>query len=65
MMSVNNSLASYPQANTKELTLRCDNGSQYRSGAFRESMKALGVRVDFTYANTLEQNGTLSRSTRP
>ena len=57
IMSVNNTLASHPQVDTKELTLRCDNGSQYRSGAFRESMRALGIRVEFIYANTPEQNG--------
>ena len=56
IMHVNNTIASHPQANT-ELTLRCDNGSQYRSGAFRESMRALGIRVEFIYANTPEQNG--------
>ena len=55
MMSVNNPLASHPQADTKGLTLRCDNGSRYRSGAFRESMRALRIRVEFIYANTPEQ----------
>jgi putative transposase len=57
IMSVNNVLAAHPQVDTKELTLRCDNGSQYRSRAFRESMKALGIRLEFIYYSTPQQNG--------
>ena len=37
---------------------RCDNGSQYRSKAFRESMRDLGInKLEFIYYNTPEQNG--------
>jgi putative transposase len=57
IMSVNNALAAHPQVETSKLTLRCDNGSQYRSAAFRESMRALGIRLEFIYYNTPEQNG--------
>ena len=57
IMSVNNALASHPEVEEKKLTLRCDNGSQYRSVAFRESMKALGIKIEFIYYNTPEQNG--------
>lgn len=55
IMSVNNALASHPQIDVKKLTLRCDNGSQFRSRAFRESMKALGIKLEFIYYNTPEQ----------
>ena len=57
IMSVNNALAAHPMVDVSKLTLRCDNGSQYRSRAFRESMKALGIRLEFIYYNTPEQNG--------
>lgn len=57
IMSVNNALAAHPGIDTSELTLRCDNGPQYRSMAFRESMRALGMKVEFIFANTPEQNG--------
>ena len=57
IMSVNNALAAHPMVDVSKLTLRCDNGSQYRSKAFRESMKALGIRMEFIFYNTPEQNG--------
>lgn len=57
IMSVNNALAAHPGIDTSELILRCDNGPQYRSKAFRESMRALGMKVEFIFANTPEQNG--------
>lgn len=57
IMSVNNALASHPNVDVSKLTLRCDNGSQYRSKAFRESMRALGIKLEFIYYNTPEQNG--------
>lgn len=58
IMSVNNALAAHPQVDPKELTLRCDNGSQYRSWAFRESMKDLGIKkLEYIHYNTPEQNG--------
>jgi putative transposase len=57
IMSVNNSLAAHPGIKTSNLTLRVDNGSQYRSREFTESMKALGIRLEFIFVNTPEQNG--------
>lgn len=58
IMSVNNALAAHPQVDVSKLTLRCDNGSQYRSDAFRGSMKALGIKkLEYIHYNTPEQNG--------
>jgi transposase InsO family protein len=57
IMSVNNALAAHPEVDVRELTLRCDNGPQYTSKEFKESMKALGIRLEFIYFNTPEQNG--------
>lgn len=57
IMSVNNALAAHPGIKTSNLTLRVDNGSQYRSREFTESMKALGLRLEFIFVNTPEQNG--------
>jgi putative transposase len=57
IMSVNNSLATNPEIDAGALTLRVDNGSQYRSRQFIDSMKALGIRLEFIFANTPEQNG--------
>jgi putative transposase len=57
IMSVNNALASHPQIDTGILTLRVDNGAQYRSREFIESMKALGIKLEFIFVNTPEQNG--------
>jgi putative transposase len=57
IMSVNNSLAAYKGIDVSKLTLRVDNGSQYTSKKFIESMKALGVRVEHIFRNTPEQNG--------
>ena len=39
------------------LRLRTDNGTQYGSREFRKSMQALGIRHEFIWKNTLEQNG--------
>ena len=39
------------------LTLRVDNGTQYTSRDFRSSMAALGIKLEYIYANTPEQNG--------
>ena len=52
IMSINNSLTSCKGINVSKLTLRVDNGSQYTSKKFIESMKALGVRVEHIFANT-------------
>ncbi len=57
IMSVNNSIAANPEIGASALTLRVDNGSQYRSRQFRDSMRALGIRLEFIFANTPEQNG--------
>ncbi len=39
------------------LTLRTDNGSQYTSRMFRESLKRLGIRHELIAYRTPEQNG--------
>jgi putative transposase len=57
IMSINNSLAACRDIDVSKLTLRVDNGAQYTSRKFTESMKALGVRVEHIFANTPEQNG--------
>lgn len=57
IMSINNSLAAHGEIDVSKLTLRVDNGSQYTSKKFIDSMKALGVRVEHIFANTPEQNG--------
>jgi putative transposase len=57
--SVNNALATHTRFDVSKLTLRVDNGSQYTSRRFTESMKALGVRVEHIYASTPEQNGSV------
>lgn len=58
IMSINNSLAAHRKdIDLSKLTLRVDNGSQYTSKKFIDSMKALGLRVEHIFANTPEQNG--------
>jgi putative transposase len=57
IMSVNNALASHPDAVPEKLTLRCDNGPQYASHAFKDSMDALGLRLEYILYHTPEQNG--------
>jgi putative transposase len=59
VMSVDNALASHPRIDISKLTLRVDNGSQYTSRRFTASMKALGLRVEYIFANTPEQNGNI------
>ncbi len=39
------------------LLVRSDNGVRYTSREFKESMKALGVRCEYIWHNTPEQNG--------
>ena len=39
-----------------EIRLRTDNGSQYSSREFRASMQTLGIRHEFIWKNTPEQN---------
>ncbi|MDG6951072.1 MAG: transposase family protein [Nitrososphaerota archaeon] len=57
IMSVNNALASHDEAVPGGLTLRCDNGPQYTSRAFKDSMDALGLRAEHILYHTPEQNG--------
>jgi transposase InsO family protein len=59
IMSVNNALASHRGEGIEPggLTLRCDNGPQYTSHAFKESMDALGLRLEHIMYHTPEQNG--------
>jgi putative transposase len=57
IMSVNNALASHRDVVPTELTLRCDNGPQYTSHAFKDSMDALGLRLEYILYHTPEQNG--------
>lgn len=60
IMSVNNALASHHNndaVDQKRLTLRCDNGPQYTSHAFKASMDALGLRLEYILHHTPEQNG--------
>lgn len=57
IMSVNNALASHKNVAPEELTLRCDNGPQYTSHAFKDSMDALGLRLEYILYHTPEQNG--------
>ena len=54
IMSANNSLTTNPEIEAGGLTLRVDNGSQYRSMQIINSMKALGIRLEFFFANTSE-----------
>ena len=39
------------------LTVRVDNGPQYTSRGFRQAARMLGVRIDYIYVNTPQQNG--------
>jgi putative transposase len=59
IMSVNNALASHTDdiIVPGELTLRCDNGPQYTSHAFKDSMDTLGLRLEYILYHTPEQNG--------
>lgn len=56
--SVESALASHKNAlETGPLRLRADNGPQYTSNAFRESMKVLGLGLEHIMYRTPEQNG--------
>lgn len=56
IQAVLNALAK-SSADPKGLTLRVDNGSQYRSQRFVNSIKLLGMRLEFIAVHTPEQNG--------
>ncbi len=57
IISVENALTSHREVNPLQLRLRADNGPQYTSNAFRESMKALGLGLEHIMYRTPEQNG--------
>ncbi len=56
IQSVVNAVSSH-DIDTGKLNLRVDNGSQYASADFRSSMKVLGIRLEYIFRNTPEQNG--------
>ena len=56
IQAVRRALEKHPEAAGK-VTLRCDNGPQYISEAFQDSMKALRINLDFIAYSTPEQNG--------
>lgn len=45
------------EPDVSRLTLRVDNSSQYTSREFRGSAKALGIKLEYIYVSTPEQNG--------
>ena len=51
-------LEKHPEASGK-VTLYSDNGSQYISETFKQSMKALGIKQRYIAYNTPEQNGSI------
>ena len=59
IMAVNNAVAATAKAEpiTPGLTLRVDNGSQYTSREFRQSVASLGICLEYIHVNTPEQNG--------
>jgi putative transposase len=59
IMSVNNALTTHQGIDLSRLTLRVDNGSQYTSKKFTGSMKVLGLKLEYIFANTPEQNGNM------
>ena len=54
-----NALVSHKDHLDPTLRLRADNGPQYTSRAFRESMQILGLRLEHIMYRTPEQNGTI------
>jgi putative transposase len=59
ILSVENALASHRGVDPHQLRLRADNGPQYTSNAFRDSMKVLGPRLEHIMYRTPEQNGAI------
>ena len=49
----------FPDGNHHDLILRTDNGPQYISREFRESMKLLGIRSEYIQKHTPEDNGDI------
>jgi putative transposase len=58
ILSVENALVSHKQLDPAP-RLRADNGPQYTSRAFRESMQVLGLRLEHIMYRTPEQNGAI------
>jgi putative transposase len=59
ILSVEDALVSHRQLGLAHLRLRADNGPQYTSRAFRESMQVLGLELEHIMYRTPEQNGTI------
>jgi len=57
VQSVTGALASVSPEKRRDIIIRCDNGTQYTSRAFRENMKALRVRIEYIWHHTPQQNG--------
>ncbi len=49
--------ARFPDMKKKDLVLRTDNGPQYISGEFRETVKFPGIRLEYIQKHTPEDNG--------
>ena len=49
----------FPHGGMSHLILRADNGPQYISREFRESMKLLGIRSEYIQKHTPEDNGDI------
>jgi len=58
VQAVVKALGKHPEASGK-VTLYSDNGSQYISETFEQSMKALGIKQRYIAYNTPEQNGSI------
>ena len=54
--SITNAVAA-ERPDRPELRIRTDNGSQYTSNDFRRAVSVLGIRHEFIWKNTPEQNG--------
>jgi transposase InsO family protein len=59
IISVENALVSHREMDPTGMRLRADNGPQYTSKAFRESMQVLGLRLEHIMYRTPEQNGAI------
>ena len=57
VQSVTEVVAEIPPERVKGARIRCDNGSQYRSGEFRAAMKVLDLAVEYIWVSTPQQNG--------
>ena len=51
--------ARFPDIKKKDLVLRTDNGPQYISGEFKETVKFLGIRSEYIQKHTPEDNGDI------